>query len=128
MMWVGWSRNLPEKVLEEEFSRGRKLLTLPINGVVWNRVKFGEAKDYEIQQIHLERYGCCGDCGARPGEVHIPICDEERCPNCKEQLNSCDCTIGPLGPEWDAFQRERNKTYELFRGATRPAPPKNLVK
>lgn len=31
----------------------------------------------------------CGDCGARPGSLHEPGCDVERCPRCGNQLIAC---------------------------------------
>ena len=35
----------------------------------------------------------CHDCGIenKPGNVHHPGCDIERCPKCKGQLISCGC-------------------------------------
>lgn len=31
----------------------------------------------------------CHDCGAKPGELHDPGCDEEQCPKCGFQMVSC---------------------------------------
>ncbi len=33
----------------------------------------------------------CGDCAAEPGQLHVPYCDQERCPACRGQLISSDC-------------------------------------
>ena len=31
----------------------------------------------------------CGDCGAKPGQLHIPGCDMEECPICGKQIITC---------------------------------------
>ena len=36
----------------------------------------------------------CHDCNVSEGQIHHEGCDMERCPNCKGQLLSCDCTWG----------------------------------
>ena len=33
----------------------------------------------------------CGDCGARPGNLHVSGCDVERCKVCGWQAIGCDC-------------------------------------
>lgn len=33
----------------------------------------------------------CGDCGAKPGELHELFCTKETCPFCGGQLVSCRC-------------------------------------
>ena len=35
----------------------------------------------------------CHDCNVLKGQSHHVGCDMERCPNCGEQLISCDCKI-----------------------------------
>jgi hypothetical protein len=35
----------------------------------------------------------CHDCNVLLGQVHHYGCDMERCPNCKEQLFICNCTV-----------------------------------
>src|SRR5262249_25944201 len=108
---------------EEEFLRGRSLPTLTVNGMPLERLKFGNTGHF------AEEYDCCPDCGARPGDVHIPICEMERCPNCKRQLSSCPCNIDLPGPEWSRFRRDRQLGYECLngRGATRPDLPQRAV-
>ena len=36
----------------------------------------------------------CHDCGVTKGQLHIPCCEVEECPNCLTQLLSCDCDLG----------------------------------
>lgn len=37
----------------------------------------------------------CHDCGAQPGEYHVPTCDMERCPRCRGQVITCGCVELP---------------------------------
>lgn len=32
----------------------------------------------------------CGDCDVLPGDLHVPGCDVERCPICRQQAIACD--------------------------------------
>ena len=43
----------------------------------------------------------CNDCAVKPGELHRPGCDVERCPFCGGQLISCGCNREILQMEDD---------------------------
>lgn len=36
----------------------------------------------------------CHDCNVRPGQLHHPGCDMERCPKCGGQAIGCGCADG----------------------------------
>lgn len=54
----------------------------------------------------------CHDCGAKVGELHVPGCDNEPCPECGEQWISCEereCeeTARPRIPHEDTSKKEQ---------------------
>jgi hypothetical protein len=48
----------------------------------------------------------CGDCGAKPRNLHHLGCDLERCPRCGRQLISCGCWSDGPGDGLDDEQDE----------------------
>jgi hypothetical protein len=72
-----------------EIELAQTLTHYPIAGELLTRTRYGD-----------ECFGWrsdmapCHDCGVTKGQLHIPCCDVEECPNCHTQLLSCDCDIG----------------------------------
>ncbi len=43
----------------------------------------------------------CFDCGVKPGEIHNPICDMQRCSVCGGQYLTCSCKAhNPAFARW----------------------------
>src|SRR4030095_7326906 len=72
-----------------EIERAQTLTHYPIGGELLTRTRYGD-----------ECFGRrsdtapCHDCGVTKGQLHIPCCEVEECPNCHTQLLSCDCNLG----------------------------------
>jgi hypothetical protein len=58
----------------------------------------------------------CGDCGAKPGELHQPGCDMERCPHCGGQMITCPCVYVVCGLDPDRLKQDHPDIY--FNGPT----------
>jgi hypothetical protein len=63
----------------------------------------------------------CHDCGIVDGQLHVPMCDMERCPRCFGQLITCGCLWDEGPPESelvarDVAIREESALLESIRG------------
>ncbi|MGE0190849.1 MAG: hypothetical protein AB7T63_02300 [Planctomycetota bacterium] len=77
----GW----PEKVEQAQLKT-----TVTIRGVVMQRIPYGkEGRGWGSAHIP------CHDCVARKGQYHVPGCDMERCPACRDQAFLCGCEDAP---------------------------------
>jgi hypothetical protein len=72
-----------------EAERAQTLTHYPIGGELRSRIRYGD-------ECFGWRYDMtlCPDCGVAKGQLHIPCCEVEECPNCRTQLLSCDGDVG----------------------------------
>lgn len=56
----------------------------------------------------------CGDCGRQTGQLHLDGCDIERCPKCKGQLLSCECSFPKITKDLKYLIDTNNKLYKRY--------------
>jgi len=54
----------------------------------------------------------CRDCGAKPGDMHVPGCDVERCARCGGQQIGCECVYEVNGLDTDDLEEAHPEIYE----------------
>ena len=64
--------------------------TVTCNDKDYKRIPVGDEHDFDP---NMGEGDVCHDCNAGVGQNHHLGCDAEQCPNCLEQLISCDCDI-----------------------------------
>ena len=60
--------------------------TYSIGSREYERVRYGDEATSDASPP-----SACRDCGAMPGELHVPTCCWEQCPRCGGQAVSCEC-------------------------------------
>ena len=78
---VQMSADWPEKI-----RAAQKETTLVIGGQILKRIPYG--RDWPRGSRRE-----CHDCAVISGELHVPGCDMERCPSCRQQLITCLCDV-----------------------------------
>jgi hypothetical protein len=66
--------------------QAQRRTTYSFGGRAVSRIPYGrEGRDWGSTRSP------CHDCAAQRGELHVPGCDMERCPECRYQAISCGC-------------------------------------
>jgi hypothetical protein len=78
--------------------------TYEIAGQSYFRIPWGEE---DVEAAIIAQQHPCHDCTVPAGQLHVPGCDQERCPRCTQQAIACLChTQEQLsddndGPPWE---------------------------
>jgi hypothetical protein len=93
---------MPEKLIQvrgrtvreswpADFQDAQELVALAFDGVDYPRIPYGDEREGWPEEMEILEH--CHDCDVRTGELHLPGCDVERCPRCREQKITCPCTV-----------------------------------
>lgn len=67
-------------------------------------VEFDELREFLDKHCITPKSSDCYDCGAKPGEIHNPNCDVQRCSVCGGQRLQCSCRgHDPAFARWTGF-------------------------
>lgn len=80
---VQMTADWPEKIREAQTQT-----TLVIGGQTFQRIPYGREPGWPRGPRRE-----CHDCCVISGELHVPGCDMERCPSCRQQLITCLCDL-----------------------------------
>ena len=80
---VEMSEDWPEKIRDAQAHT-----TYIVGGHQYPRIRYGRERSGKTGETRA-----CHDCAVLPGEFHVPGCDMERCPVCRDQAISCGCDI-----------------------------------
>jgi hypothetical protein len=74
------------KTIPRQIVEAQTITAYTVDGQQFARIAYG--REDHAQPDWLE---VCGDCGVRPGDLHLLGCDIEQCPRCRQQALSCGC-------------------------------------
>ena len=70
----------------DRIAEAQQQATYRIEGADLPRIAYGKEKADRGADKQA-----CHDCAVSKGQLHVPVCDVERCPRCGEQAISCAC-------------------------------------
>ncbi len=89
----------------DEFLEAQQYKYNTINGKKVYRCKFGKelwvGPEGNAYDIDIMKGNSCPDCYVAKNQYHVPGCDWEQCPNCRQQALSCSC-------KFDEFEDTEN--------------------
>jgi hypothetical protein len=82
----GWVEGWPEQIAQAQHET-----EYVINGARYPRIPYSQTEGWPEDWHPVTLPERCHDCGVVLGQLHVPSCDMERCPNCQGQAISCGC-------------------------------------